>query len=103
MGGQKSFVVAMLLLEAVVVGLVFGSLGALAGAALVRFAGAVGIPAVSEELYFFFSGPRFYPSSSSMNVVIAFGVVLIVSCSRASTRPGSPRRSPRSRPCRSTD
>ena len=79
-GAQRGFVLAMVLTETVVLGLVFGTVGALLGSGLVGWMGHVGIPAGNEFLYFFFSGPRLYPSVSAGSLVGAFFVVLVVTC-----------------------
>ncbi|MFN7132955.1 MAG: ABC transporter permease, partial [Myxococcales bacterium] len=78
-GAQRRFVLSMLLVEALVVGLLFGALGGLVGGGLVRALGAVGIPATTDVLYFFFSGPRLYPFLATSNLVAAFVIVLVVS------------------------
>jgi ABC-type antimicrobial peptide transport system permease subunit len=82
-GAQKGFVLSMVLTETVVLGLVFGSVGALTGAGLVGLAHHLGIPASNTYLYFFFSGPRLYPDLSVGSLVGAFVVVLIVTCASA--------------------
>ncbi len=82
-GAQRTFILSMILLETVVLGLVFGGLGAAAGSGLVTFLGNVGIPAASEELYFFFSGPRLLPTLSASNLITAF--ILVVGVSLFST------------------
>jgi ABC-type antimicrobial peptide transport system permease subunit len=78
-GAQRTFILSMILLETVVLGLVFGGLGAGAGSALVTFLGNVGIPAGTEELYFFFSGPRLLPTLGASNLITAFALVVGVS------------------------
>jgi ABC-type lipoprotein release transport system permease subunit len=78
-GAQRSFILSMVLLETVVLGLVFGGLGAGAGSALINWLGNVGIPAGSEELYFFFSGPRLLPTLNAGNLISAFILVVGVS------------------------
>jgi ABC-type lipoprotein release transport system permease subunit len=82
-GAQRSFILSMILLETVVLGMVFGGLGAGAGSALITFLGSVGIPAGSEEMYFFFSGPRLLPTLGADNLIAAF--VLVVGVSLFST------------------
>jgi ABC-type lipoprotein release transport system permease subunit len=77
-GAQKRFILAMLVIEAVVIGLLFGGLGAAAGALLVKVIGAVGIAAKSDVQFFFFSGPRLRPFLNPIAVVAAFVIVLIV-------------------------
>jgi ABC-type lipoprotein release transport system permease subunit len=78
-GAQRSFVLGMVLLETVVLGLLFGTLGAMAGGGIVKLLGSAGIPAGNEALYFFFSGPRLFPNLYVSNLVAAFFIVLGVS------------------------
>ena len=78
-GAQRRFILAMLVIEAIVVGMVFGGLGAGLGAVVVSIIGKVGIPAKSDVWFFFFSGPRLYPFIGTSNVVAAFIIVLLVS------------------------
>ncbi len=78
-GAQRSFIVSMVLLETLVLGLLFGSAGAAAGAAVMAKLHATGIGAWSDAVYFFFSGPRIYPSLGAGNVVAAFLIILVVS------------------------
>ncbi|MBM4318765.1 MAG: ABC transporter permease [Deltaproteobacteria bacterium] len=78
-GAQRELVLAMLLVEAVVVGLLFGGAGAALGAGIVELVGHVGIPASSDVLYFFFSGPRLHPTVGGTSMAIALAIVLVVS------------------------
>ncbi|ADO73049.1 ABC transporter permease [Stigmatella aurantiaca] len=78
-GAQRTFILSMILLETVVLGLVFGGAGAGLGSGLISYLGRVGIPAVSDELYFFFSGPRLLPFLSPGNFITAFLLVVGVS------------------------
>ncbi|MEO8901711.1 MAG: FtsX-like permease family protein [Polyangiaceae bacterium] len=78
-GAQRRFILAMLVLESVAVGLVFGTLGTLFGAGVIALLGKVGIPAGNDVLMFFFSGPRLYPVLSSHNLLAALVIVLVVS------------------------
>jgi ABC-type lipoprotein release transport system permease subunit len=78
-GAQRRFILAMLVIEAIVVGLVFGGLGAGLGAVLVSIIGKIGIPAKSDVWFFFFSGPRLHPFIGTSNVIAAFIIVLLVS------------------------
>ena len=78
-GAQRRFILAMLVLESVAVGLVFGAIGTLVGAGVVAFLGKVGIAAGNDVLMFFFSGPRLYPVLASHNLALALGIVLLVS------------------------
>lgn len=78
-GAQQSFIRAMLLVEAGVIGVVFGSLGAAVGAGIVKVMGAVGLRATTDQMYFFFSGPRLYPFLGATSLVAAFVIVLLVS------------------------
>jgi ABC-type lipoprotein release transport system permease subunit len=78
-GAQRRFILSMLVVEAVVTGLVFGGLGAAVGAGVVKIIAAVGIPATSDQAFFFFSGPRLRPFLNPASVVAAFVIVLLVS------------------------
>jgi hypothetical protein len=78
-GAQRRFILAMLVIESIVVGLIFGGLGAGLGAAIVALVGKIGIPATSDVLFFFFSGPRLHPFIGTSNIVAAFIIVLLVS------------------------
>jgi ABC-type lipoprotein release transport system permease subunit len=78
-GAQRRFILAMLVLESVAVGLVFGAIGTLLGAGLIALLGRVGIAAGNDVLMFFFSGPRLYPALASFNLLLALGIVLFVS------------------------
>ena len=78
-GAQRRFILAMLVIEALVVGLIFGLAGAGAGAALVTFIGKIGIPAKNDIFYFFFSGPRLHPAIASANLIGALTIVMLVS------------------------
>jgi ABC-type lipoprotein release transport system permease subunit len=78
-GAQRRFILAMLVVEAIVVGIIFGGLGAALGAVIVSIVGKVGIPAKSDVWFFFFSGPRLHPFIGTSNIVAAFIIVLLVS------------------------
>ncbi len=78
-GAQRRFVVVMLLVEIATVGLVFGLGGALLGGvvvAVIRAAG--GIPAVTDLLYFVFSGPALFPTLGTVSVGVSLAIVLAV-------------------------
>lgn len=77
-GAQKPFVLLTLGVEAIATGAVFGGLGVLAGTAVVRWIGAVGIPAFSDVMFFFFSGPRLHPTVAAGSIVVSFATVLVV-------------------------
>ena len=79
-GAQRRFILAMLVIESLVVGLIFG------GARRRRrrraswpLVGKVGIPRHVGHLYFFFSGPRLHPFMGTTNVIVAFVIVMLVS------------------------
>jgi ABC-type lipoprotein release transport system permease subunit len=78
-GAQRRFILAMLVIESLVVGLIFGVLGAGVGALLVSVVGKIGIPAKSDVWFFFFSGPRLHPFLGTTNLVVAFVAVILVS------------------------
>ena len=78
-GAQRRFILSMLVLESIVVGVLFGALGAGVGAAITGMLGTVGIPAFNDVFMFFFSGPRLYPVLNGQNLILALTVVLFVS------------------------
>jgi ABC-type lipoprotein release transport system permease subunit len=78
-GAQKRFVLGMLLVEAIVIGVMAGALGALLGASILSVLGQTGIPAGSDVMTFFFSGPRLYPQVGAPQMGIALMLVLFVS------------------------
>jgi hypothetical protein len=78
-GAQRRFILSMLVIESVVIGIVFGALGAGLGAVVVAVIGKVGIPAPSDIAFFFFSGPRLHPALASTNLVVSLIIVLLVS------------------------
>ncbi len=79
LGAQRRFVLAMLVVESVLVGLVFGLVGASLGAALILFFSKAGLPAQNDVMTFFFSGSRLYPALEGKNVFIALAIVSFVS------------------------
>ena len=78
-GAQRRFILGMLVIEALVVGLIFGGAGAIVGAGVVKIISSIGIPATSDIWFFFFSGPRLHPFLGVANIVGAFVIVLLVS------------------------
>jgi len=78
-GAQRRFILAMLVIEAIVIGIIFGGLGAGLGAIAVSIVGKIGIPAKSDVWFFFFSGPRLHPFIGTSNIIAAFLIVLLVS------------------------
>jgi ABC-type lipoprotein release transport system permease subunit len=77
-GAQKSLVLGMVLTESVVLGLLFGGLGMLAGAGVLAALHAHGIAAPNDVAYFFFSGPRLLPELSLASLLVALGLILFV-------------------------
>lgn len=78
-GAQRGFVLWMLLVETAAISVLFGGIGAAAGSGLVLALGHIGIPAGADILVFLFSGPRLYPFLAPVHLVLAFGVLLLVS------------------------
>jgi ABC-type antimicrobial peptide transport system permease subunit len=78
-GAQRRFILGMLVVEAIVIGIIFGALGALIGAGIVLFLGKAGIPAPSDVWTFFFSGPALYPTLGTARLAAALVIVLVVS------------------------
>ncbi len=77
-GAQRGFVQAMVLLESVMLGLVFGGAGILLSVLFMTWLSVFGIAAPNDVAYFFFSGPRLHPHYSVSNLVIAFAIVQTV-------------------------
>jgi ABC-type antimicrobial peptide transport system permease subunit len=78
-GAQRRFVVAMLLVEIGTVAVAFGLAGALLGGAVVwAIRAAGGIPAVTDLLYFVFSGPALLPRLGPATAAASVAVVLAV-------------------------
>jgi ABC-type lipoprotein release transport system permease subunit len=76
-GTQRRFVVVMLLVEIGTIGVVFGLAGAaLGGVAVAIIRAAGGIPAVTDLLYFVFSGPALYPTLGRGPVMVSLAIVV---------------------------
>ena len=78
-GAQRTFILGMLLIEAATIGLVFGGLGAGLGCVIILVLGVRGIPAKTDVMNFFFSGPNLHPTLNIGYVLAAMAVVLLVS------------------------
>ena len=78
-GAQRSFILTLVLMETLVLGLVFGASGSVAGSVIVNALGNTGLPANNEALSFFFSGARLFPTLRASNVAIALPIVVLVS------------------------
>ena len=78
-GAQRGFIMAMFLVETVVLGLLSGGLGALLGAGFITWLGSVGIPATADVLVLLFAGPRLHPFVGVSHMLLALGVILVVS------------------------
>jgi hypothetical protein len=78
-GAQRRFIVTMLVLESIVIGALAGTLGAALGGVVLVVLGHTGIPASSDAMMFFFSGPRLFPSVGSRELSFAVLTVLVVS------------------------
>jgi ABC-type lipoprotein release transport system permease subunit len=79
-GAQRRFVLAMVLVEVVTTGLLFGVLGAGLGILLVHVVGwSGGIPATNDTMYFLFSGPALLPRLGAASLAISVAIVFAVS------------------------
>jgi len=78
-GGQKSTIMILTLLETTVLCMIAGSIGALAGAGLVSLLGSQGIPASNDVMVFLFGGPRLYPEFGASNLIWGVAIILVVS------------------------
>jgi ABC-type antimicrobial peptide transport system permease subunit len=77
-GAQRPFVLGMVVVEAMVLGAVFGGLGALVGAGIVALIHQHGIAATADIMYFLFSGPRFLPTLSVPSLFVALVAMFII-------------------------
>ncbi len=77
-GAQRSLILSMVLVESVVLGVLFGGLGMLAGSGVLAGIAARGIAAPNDVMYFFFSGPRLIPQVSGAPLIIALVIILFV-------------------------
>ncbi len=79
-GAQRTFVLAMFMLETTVLALLAGLAGGALGAGLVLWLGQVGIPAGSQDiLHFLFSGPRLFPEVGGTQILVGLLVLVFVS------------------------
>ncbi|MEQ1876357.1 MAG: FtsX-like permease family protein [Bdellovibrionia bacterium] len=77
-GAQRSFVLSLVVIETMILGLTFGTVGTFLGSVLVKYLGTKGIPAGNEFLYFFFSGPRLYVTLGLGSLIGAFVTISVV-------------------------
>ncbi len=82
-GAHRRWVVGVFLLETLLLGVLAGGAGAIAGIGLVEWLGHKGLPAASDALVVLFAGPRLYPTWSGLDVV--FGLVVVTLVGLAST------------------
>jgi ABC-type lipoprotein release transport system permease subunit len=79
-GAQRRFVLAMLLVETMTVGLLFGLAGAgVGGLVVLAIRAGGGIPATSDMLNFLFAGPALFPALGAGGVAVSLLVVVLVS------------------------
>lgn len=76
-GTQRSQIIGMFLVETVLLGLIAGGLGALAGVAAILLLGQIGIPAMADILVLIFAGPRLYPTVGALEVLPGLLTVLV--------------------------
>lgn len=77
-GAQRALILSMVLVESVVLGLLFGGAGMLAGSGVLGAIAMKGIAAPNDVMYFFFSGSRLIPTVSSGPLLIALAIILFV-------------------------
>lgn len=75
-GAQRSLILAMVLAESLVLGVLFGGVGIALGAGVMGWLHASGIPAPNDVAYFFFSGPKLLPDLSPMNLIVALALIM---------------------------
>lgn len=77
-GAQRGMILAMVLIESLVLGLIFGGIGMVAGSGVLTAIATQGIAAPNDVMYFFFSGPRLIPQVSTWPLVVALVIILVV-------------------------
>ena len=77
-GAQRGMILSMVLIESLVLGLIFGGLGMLAGSGVLAAIASKGIAAPNDVMYFFFSGPRLIPQLTTWPLVVALVIILVV-------------------------
>lgn len=77
-GAQRGLILAMVLVESLVLGLIFGGLGMVVGSGVITWIASTGIAAPNDVMYFFFSGPRLIPQLSTWPLVVALVIILVV-------------------------
>ena len=77
-GAQKRFVMAMFMFETLTLGLLTGGLGAAIGAGIITLINRIGIPATNDIMVFAFSGPRLRPDFTADHIVLAVGIIMVV-------------------------
>ena len=78
-GMQRRHVLWMFIVESLVLGGVFGLIGASIGSGVVSYLGHVGISAnANRTVEFLFGGPRLYPGLEAWHMVVALGLVALV-------------------------
>lgn len=75
-GGQRNFVVSMVLVEILLLGLFFGGAGMGAAAMVLDALFTSGIPAPNGEFHFIFGGPSLHPTVSATQLLVAMTVVV---------------------------
>ncbi|MEM6730833.1 MAG: FtsX-like permease family protein, partial [Myxococcota bacterium] len=83
-GSSKRLVFSLIVYETSILGSLAGLVGAALGAGIILVLGATGVPAGQNNvLTFLFSGERLHPSVSAGNIVLGFGLILVVSLASA--------------------
>ncbi len=77
-GAQRGMILSMVLIESLVLGLIFGGIGMIAGSGVLTAIATKGIAAPNDVMYFFFSGPRLIPQISTWPLVVALVIILVV-------------------------
>ncbi|MEZ4465909.1 MAG: FtsX-like permease family protein [bacterium] len=77
-GAQRAFIKQLFMTESLVLSLVAGTVGALAGGALVLWIQHVGLPATDEFTTFLYSGPDLRPTLTAFHLLGAVGNVAFV-------------------------
>ncbi len=78
-GAQRGFIVSMFIIETLVLGVVFGVVGATVGWLLGTYWGWVGLAAPNRQFFILFGGPFLYPSVELSHMLLGMLVIIGVS------------------------
>ncbi|MBN2535697.1 MAG: ABC transporter permease [Spirochaetales bacterium] len=78
LGAQKGFVRGMIIMETILISIVFGAIGIMAGTAVLGLLGATGITAPNMFFEVIFGGKVFYPVISPGTIIQSMVVIILI-------------------------